>query len=374
MRLVLLANYRPDRQESMLRFAEMLRAGFAERRDVDVSVWHPPVVLGHVARLLGGRWRKWFGYVDQYLIAPLALLFKRIGDRDVRYHICDHSNAPFSQVLPPARTTVTCHDVIAIEAAGGNEAYGVRPTGLGLYQQRYIRHYLLRQRRVACVSAYTLDRLRSLDPDGDAGAGRVWEVIPNAFNAVFSPRPWDERLGRRLGVEPLGYLFHLGSGHPRKNRKRLLDLLAHRRRGGASERLVLAGRPPSPAELAHAEHLSLGEAVTWLGSVSHEEALTLYSHCHAFVFPSLSEGFGWPIIEAQACGAPVVCSARAPMPEVGGEGALYADPLSTADFAAALAKLDDHGARERLVHDGFLNAERFRAPAIIDAYARFIGA
>ena len=303
----------------------------------------------------------------------MALSFYRATHPGRHYHICDHSNAPFSSVLPAERTSITCHDVLAIEAASGITEYGVRPTGLGRYQQRYIRHYLLRQRRMACVSAYTLSRVNGLKAkDQDAAQQRDWRVIPNAFNADFHPVGWTGALATAYGVAAGNYLFHLGSSHARKNRPFLLRALAASRQHQPALQLVLAGQGPTDEELSLVAELDLAAAVVWAGRIPHERALALYSHCYAFVFPSLSEGFGWPLIEAQACGAPVVCSRRDPMPEVAGEGALYADPTVVKTFADAIQRLSDGATRGRLISAGRDNAERFRPERIIGAYVDFI--
>jgi glycosyltransferase involved in cell wall biosynthesis len=100
----------------------------------------------------------------------------------------------------------------------------------------------------------------------------------------------------------------------------------------------------------------------------HETLLALYSLCDAFIFPSFSEGFGWPVIEAQACGAPVIASDIEPMPEVSGGGALHANPKTAADFADAFLSLQNKALREQLVNKGFENCKRFSSEKMIDAY------
>ncbi len=80
----------------------------------------------------------------------------------------------------------------------------------------------------------------------------------------------------------------------------------------------------------------MAEQVLTAQQVSHEELRALYASASALVFPSLQEGFGWPVIEAQACGCPVFTSDLAPMNEIGGEGAVYVDPNSGEQIAAAI--------------------------------------
>ena len=105
-----------------------------------------------------------------------------------------------------------------------------------------------------------------------------------------------------------------------------------------------------------------------------------YSHARAFLFPSLAEGFGWPIIEAQACGCPVLTTDEAPMNEIGGPAVRYLPRLRVAEDVHAWASngacvLDDllqtnEAQRERLAAEGIAWSQRFVADAAIDAYLR----
>jgi glycosyltransferase involved in cell wall biosynthesis len=100
----------------------------------------------------------------------------------------------------------------------------------------------------------------------------------------------------------------------------------------------------------------------------HETLCALYSLAHAFVFPSLSEGFGWPLIEAQACGVPVIASNIEPLPEVSGGAALHVSPQDAPAFAAALQSLADSAVRNSLVERGLQNAVRYDLATMIDGY------
>ena len=92
------------------------------------------------------------------------------------------------------------------------------------------------------------------------------------------------------------------------------------------------------------------------------------------MFPSFSEGFGWPPIEAQACGAPVIASNLAPMPEVSGEAALFADPYSPQAFAEAFLTLKGNvSLKEDLIQKGIKNIERFHIDKMMRAYLELQG-
>ncbi|WP_367027021.1 glycosyltransferase [Methylococcus sp. ANG] len=100
--------------------------------------------------------------------------------------------------------------------------------------------------------------------------------------------------------------------------------------------------------------------------VVNEDLRALYSLADTLIFPSLQEGFGWPIIEAQACGCPVVTSNIAPMTEVGGNGAVYINPREETSAASIIAEMQ--GRRELLKQAGFANAARFSMESMTSGY------
>ena len=145
---------------------------------------------------------------------------------------------------------------------------------------------------------------------------------------------------------PRPYFFYVGTLQPRKNLARLLDAFANANQRLAAlpdERplLVLAGRrgwlTETIAERATA--LGLRDRVRLLGYVPDADLPALLSGALAFAFPSLYEGFGMPVLEAMACGTPVLTSTTSALPEVAGDAALLVDPTDTNALAAALARL-----------------------------------
>lgn len=138
----------------------------------------------------------------------------------------------------------------------------------------------------------------------------------------------------------------------------------------------MAGKPWTRAMREFVAAQNLGEWVVEIGTMTSEELQSLYSHALALIFPSLEEGFGWPIVEAQACGCPVITTARPPMNEVAGAGDQFAEPaaiLIEPARAADAAVLINEGLlnREALIQAGFKNLLRFDQTAIIGAYCDF---
>ncbi|HEY76186.1 MAG TPA: glycosyltransferase family 4 protein [Thermoflexia bacterium] len=165
------------------------------------------------------------------------------------------------------------------------------------------------------------------------------------------------------GIEG-AYFLYLGTLQPRKNLARLIDAFAALRSGTLKPEtyLVLAGRRGwLYADLfERVRRLGLEDRILFPGYIPEADKPALLSGALALVFPSLYEGFGLPVLEAQACGCPVICSTAASLPEVAGEGALLVDPLDVAGWAEAMGRLaTDPALRADLIERGFANLRRF---------------
>ncbi|GAB4355501.1 MAG: hypothetical protein Kow006_21880 [Gammaproteobacteria bacterium] len=360
MKIFLIGNYESLRQPSMQRFAEMLRDGLiAAGHEVRLAL--PPVVLGRMFPGNGGL-AKWIGYIDRFLLYPL-LLRRQVRWADI-IHICDQANAVYIPHLRGKPHVLTCHDVLAIRAALG-EIPQAPTRWSGRVYQRWILRNLRRAERVVCVSRHTEEEVRRLaDLDGD----RV-QTVPNALNYPYWPMPAEEAKARvqSLGIKP-PFCLHVGGNEWYKNRAGVLQIFAAlvQKPGYQHHRLAVAGKRLTTALRQSADNLGVRGRIVECGSVCGEDLRALYSTADVLIFPSLAEGFGWPIIEAQACGCPVATSNRPPMTEVGGSAAIYIDPESPKEAAALIAR--GLGERERLRAKGLENDARYSRQAMIEGY------
>lgn len=226
-----------------------------------------------------------------------------------------------------------------------------------LLSQRLVPHVARGARLVLTPSESTrrdVVRLLGLDP------GRV-RVIPYASGPAFRPTPPDGARLAALGVEQ-PYFLYVGTVEPRKNLARALRAFARVASLLPHHRFVIAGqRGWKYADVLHeVARPELAPRVTLLGYASEDDLPALYAGATAFVYPSLFEGFGLPVVEAMACGTPVLTSRTSSLTEIADGAALLVDPLDETALAEGLLRLaHDPGLRADLRARGLARASAF---------------
>ena len=282
-----------------------------------------------------------------------------------------HSLASTAPLRGRFRRVTTIHDLNYLKVPESH--FGVR----GLAMRALVPSAAWRSHRIVADSASTRDDVvRHLR----VPTGRV-DVVPLGvgFTRTAEPRPAGElRAQLRLGDRRV--VLSVSAKRPHKNLMRLLGALA---RIPADRRpaLVIPGYPtPYEAQLRdRAAALGLDDDVRILDYVSPADLEGLYALADAFVFPSLYEGFGMPVLEAMTRGVPVACSDRSSLPEVAGDAALLFDPEREEEIAAAIERLLADGAQAAGLREaGRAQAARFTwertAQLTVAAYARALSA
>ncbi|MBI5876582.1 MAG: glycosyltransferase family 4 protein [Chloroflexi bacterium] len=255
-----------------------------------------------------------------------------------------------AHVLPiahPRCTVVTIHDL-------GHRYFPEAHTpAQRAYLEWSTRRAVRHATRLIAVSAATRDDLVRLY---GADAQRI-RVVHHGVDAPSDAAPtaplprFDPPLAPR-------WLVAVGTVQPRKNYARLIEAFAAFSRPREELSLVIIGRPGWNAEPIIAQARAAGVIVT--GHIPDDARDALVRGAAAYVLPSLYEGFGMPILEAQALGVPVVTSSTSSCPEAAGDGALLVDPLDVRAIAAAMHRvLDDDTLRQSLIARGRANAARF---------------
>jgi glycosyltransferase involved in cell wall biosynthesis len=167
----------------------------------------------------------------------------------------------------------------------------------------------------------------------------------------------------RRAIETGGdYLLYLGTLQPRKNLIRLVEAFALLQPLSVDLRLVLAGKRGWHCDdlTARVRSLGLSGRVVFPGYVDDDDKAALISGATALVYPSLYEGFGLPVLEAMACGTPVLTSNVSSLPEVAGDAALLVNPLDVDDISAGMSRLiTDADLRRSLVIEGYAQVRKF---------------
>lgn len=266
---------------------------------------------------------------------------------------------------------------------------GPRPIVLTVHDVSYERHpewYPYRRdplrRAFYRWSARTADRILT---DSEFSRGEIVaayavrpetiDVVPLAVGPSFSPGPV-----REGGTEP--FVLHVGDVHPRRNLSvalRAVQQVRARRPEAAGLRLVLAGAEREGAEALRAMASAGGgrPVLDVRGPVSEEELVSLYRSAAAVVYPSLYEGFGLPLLEAMASGAPVIAARAASIPEVTGDAAVLLDPHDAGAWADAIEAVLDPVRATTLRDAGYARAARFTwrrtAQLTMASYLRALG-
>ncbi|MGB0259594.1 MAG: glycosyltransferase family 4 protein, partial [Coraliomargarita sp.] len=273
---------------------------------------------------------KWIGYIDKYLLFPWILRrkLKQLPERSV-VHIIDHSNAPYAKYLPQTPHLITCHDLMAIRSALG-EIPQHEPKWTGKQQQAMILRGLKRSQHIVSVSKATRQDVARLV--GDQAAHQ--HLIANALNDEFIQMAQHPR-SKTTAAPP--YVMHIGGEKWYKNRKAVLQIFAILAAKLPELELVIVGPEFSDAALSATGCTTLKERIRYQSGISDAELCSLYQGAEILLFPSYLEGFGWPILEAQACGCTVATYQVEPMSSLNAIPDLAAGDGTDADILASAA-------------------------------------
>ena len=361
MKVLLVGNYEFDGSTSMKIWANALRRELLQRK-IDAELISPTPVFGRIKRSADGL-GKWFGYIDRFVIFPLNL--RAAAARANVVHLCDHGSAVYATMLKNSRVVVTCNDMVAVRGALG-EVPDCPASFFGKLLQSWICRGLERATRVACISQATYDDAKRI-----LKSEKNLCVILDALNYPFAPLAADEVIRRLASLPEVQgpFILHVGSSLMRKNREGVLRIFA-KAAEGTDMQLVFAGEALHAGQIQLARELGVHGRIVQVVKPDVEMIEALYNRAVALLFPSRYEGFGWPPIEAQACGCPVVGSNIPPLVEVLRETAELRPVEDEAGMAAAVRRLAiDPEYREQLRQRGFENIRsRFQVSRMMDEY------
>jgi glycosyltransferase involved in cell wall biosynthesis len=337
------------------------------------------------------RFRVYVGRADRDALAALPQHFEIVTEESPGYSLAELTRFAWRlfrdrldlfhathYVLPPlfrSRAVVTIHDIIHVlypQFLPSRAAH--------LYARVMIRRALERADRIITVS---YNSKRDLVDYFNVPPGRI-EVIYNGVSPLFRPDiPESER--RRVAEKyrlPSPYLLFLGGEKPHKNVQNVVRAFAQaRRKRDLPHALVLAG--PMPKNRARLDALiaalELAPAICETGLIEEADLPGLYAGADAFLYPTLYEGFGLPVVEAMACGVPVLTSATSALQEIAGGYAYLVDPMDIDAIAGGIVVLTtDERVREDFRELGKKRALDFNwdkaAERTLEVYAAALGA
>lgn len=230
-------------------------------------------------------------------------------------------------------------------------------------------------RRVAHASRAIITPSEFVKRDIVAFSGIQPEKVTVTYEAA-EPLPQPAMPVDAVGNRP--FIMYVGRPTPHKNLERLIEAFSLLKQDHPDLQLVLVGKKDANYErIADVVKVQAIADVVFTDFVSEQQLRWLYEQCQAYVFPSLSEGFGLPAVEAMLHGAPLVSSNATCLPEIYGEAALYFDPLDVPDMAAKIATmLDDQPSRELAIAKGHTQAARYSwrrmAQQTLDVYKKVL--
>ena len=334
LRLGVICDYIEERWPSMDLFGDMLtetlRAQYASRIAPEQL---RPALRRRLSRIPGvdglfwnadRLWNRFFDYP--------TWLARRAHEFDI-FHLVDHSYAQLLRELPDGRTVVTCHDIDTFRCILEPEL-DPRPRWFRMMAQRSLSGFL-RAAQVICVSSFTRAKVledRLFPPEKIS-------VIPPGVDPVFLRSEWAEG---SLSVAPLArpdnYLLHVGSTIRRKRIDVLLRVFARVIRNFPGIKLMrVGGLTAEQSRLA--EELGVTDKIITVSNVSKAQLANIYRNALMVLQTSDAEGFGLPVIEAMACGCPVVASDIPPLREAGGNAAEYCPVADIEAWTETVLKL-----------------------------------
>jgi len=326
--------------------------------------------------------RKWLGYADQFLIYP-GKLRQKIDQQpgDTLFVVADQALGMWIPPLAHRPHVIHCHDFHALKSALGEfPEHQTRRTGRRY--QHLIRRGFSRGKAFISISERSRADLHRFLPE----CPPISEVVHNGLNHPFRPMEPAESIPllNQAGVEisEHGLMVHVGGNQWYKNRMGVLRvykaLVGNHPHPPA---LWMIGAEPTEPLRELAASIPAAGKVNFLSGLSNEQVNAAYSHARVLFFPSLEEGFGWPIIEAMASGCPVITTNLAPMTEVAGDAACLIPRMPPAGseqvaWAKAAAGVLNEVvslnpvSRANLQAKGKLNAARFKTETALNAYER----
>lgn len=359
---------------SMPRFAAMLTNGMAMRGHT-IEVWTAQPKFFKLP--LPASFKKWLGYTDQYILFPREVKRKiKNCPPDTLFVLTDHALGMWVPLVADRPHVIHCHDFLAQRSALGEIPQNPTQWSGRQYQALICRGYREGKHFISSSKKTQEDLHRFL------GTPRHSEMVYNGLNQTFlkiDPAEARQFVGTKIGLDlSAGYLLHVGGNQWYKNRRGVIEIYESWREMSALKLpLLMIGPPPSKALFDRHAASKFKDNIHLLSGMDDEFVRSAYAGATVFLFPSLAEGFGWPIAEAMASGVPVVTTDEAPMSEVAGQAGFLIPARPFNDEEASrwalsagkvIEKITQFNSTERqqAIQAGLGNSKRFDTKVALD--------
>ncbi|WJS94216.1 glycosyltransferase [Flavobacterium johnsoniae] len=309
--------------KSMPRFAQMIIAGMKEKGH-ELTVWSPKAFFFKLS-FKKPFLEKWLGYLDQYIVFPIQVKFRLLNyNKETLFVFSDNALGPWVPLVKKRFHVVHCHDFLAQQSAFG--LLQENKTGLsGKYYQKFIFLGYSKAKNFISISKKTQIDLHSLLNRKPV----VSKVVYNGMNQNFEPAKdcsfIREKLSQKHNIDlSKGYVLHVGGNAFYKNKLGVLQIYDQWANDFKIELpLILAGENPTEEMIAFKENSIASESIYFINNIDDVQLQQFYQGASVMLFPSLYEGFGWPIVEAMASGTLVITTNEDPMKEVASDAGFY---------------------------------------------------
>lgn len=356
-------------------FTEMLSDGM-KKRGHHVEILIPEEFVSKLS--MRPLIRKWLGYFDQFVLFPFIAKrrISKYGDNTI-YVFTDQALGPWVRLVADKHHVIHCHDFLALKSAEGQFKENI--TGFtGKLYQTFIKRGYQKGKHFISVSKSTDDDLDKYLANPSASRKVVYNGLKSTFKYI-NQESARKYIKAETGLDiSNGYLLHVGGNQWYKNRKGVVEIYdAFRKNHQIKLPLLLIGDRPSADLDTFIKKSEFKDDIHAFPDRSDKFIQNGYAGASALLFPSVAEGFGWPIAEAMACGTIAITTNNAPMTEVGGSAAFYIEPKpknsnETETWASECAEIVnkvvclEESIRSEAIKAGLLNVKRFNLDERLD--------
>jgi len=363
MKIYLIGNYPLFKSKSMELYTNLLHK-ILSQYGYNVVVLKPKKILNKL-NFKSIILKKYLSYIDKYFFFGLKLLKLKTNSQ---IHICDQSNSLLFPFIKSDKLSITCHDLINTKKYH-NLNHTKENNFLKKIHQKLILYYLCKFKNIICVSQNTKNDLSKFTKNKKKNIKIIYNCLNKSFYRINKTHK--KKLLKKYSIN-YNYCLHVGSNVWYKNKEALIHIFYNflKVKNNTDQKLILAGQKNTLQIKKIINQLKIKKNIINIVNPSHKTLNTLYNGADCLIFPSITEGFGWPIIEAQACGCPVFTYKKNPMKEIGKDSVFYMNPLDHKK-SASIVNNQIYKNKNNMINKGFKNLNRFNQDKIFTKYINF---